>query len=208
MVVQGSQKWSSLVEVKPMNRIKLFIVSLKEKSAEEDGAVHILLFSLFVIAFIITCIVVTFNLAMQITVTNNTKLALDTATKAAALDIKIEEAIQGRIVWDSTKGVNSFYKFLRLNMNLDNSNNPLENSFLKRQPKIRMLEEVTASSYPENIERKIKLYEGTENEITREIKVTIYGPSVVSIIEVEHPYIGLGRAEPVLVSSVASIRFR
>ena len=149
-----------------------------------------------------------FNWMLQTNSTNKTKSLLDHATHAAALHIVPTEAAIGRIVWDSAKGTADFYRYLQLNLKLDGTLEPLPGSHLKHRLIVHHLEHVTNPSYPYVLSRSLTLYNGTLDATVRQVQVTIYGPSIVAIIEVRQPLIGYGRSEPIVLSSVASIRFQ
>lgn len=174
----------------------------------ERGEVHILLFSLIgiVAGVLIWCTIL--NWTMEITTTNKTKNLLDHATSAAATDMNVQQQLQGKLVWDTVAGTSDFYKYLRLNLKLNSSNVPQPGSYLSVAPIVQVLEFVTAASYPSVIHRTITLYASTADQVIRHIDVTIYGPSVIAVLEVRQNLIGLGKKEPILIPSVASARFR
>lgn len=174
---------------------------------DEHGGAHILVFVLLASTMLVLINIIALNWMMQSSVHGKTKTALDQATRAAAMDVDEIEKARGRIVWDTLNGTSNFYKYLRLNMNLDTSNNPLTGSYLTTAPVVHVFEEVSAPSYPHSINRSITLYPGTQDETTRNVAVTIYGPSILAIVEVRQPMIGLNRSEPLVLSSVSSIRF-
>jgi hypothetical protein len=175
---------------------------------EQRGGVHIILFTLLSILAMVWMWIVLFNWMLQTVVTDKTKPLIDHATHAAALDIDPVQAAKGLLVWNSTAGTNSFYKYLQLNMKLDSVNNPVVGSYLSQVPVIHVLEFVTNSSYPFVIHRSITANPSTSLQVTRNVDVTIYGPSVVAIVQIRQNLIGLGRQEPIVLSSVASVRFR
>ncbi|CAG7651343.1 hypothetical protein ACFQI7_27425 [Paenibacillus allorhizosphaerae] len=175
---------------------------------EQRGGVHILLFSLLAILAMIWMWVVVVNWMLQTVVTDKTKPLLDHATHAASLDIDPVLAAKGSLVWNTVAGTNSFYKYLRLNMRLDSTNTPVNGSYLSQAPVVHYLEFVTNPSYPFIIHRSIVANGGTSMQVTRNVDVTIYGPSIVAIVEIRQNLIGFGRQEPIVISSVASVRFR
>ncbi|WP_218092777.1 hypothetical protein [Paenibacillus solanacearum] len=174
----------------------------------ERGGVHVLLFGLMGMIFSAFVWVTAFNWMLQTNSTNKTKSLLDHATRAAALNLIPAEAALGRIVWDPGKGTADFYRYLQLNLKLDGSLVPLPGSHLKERLIVHRLEHVTNPSYPYVLSRSLTLYSGTSDAIVRQVQVTIYGPSIVAIIEVRQPLLGYGRREPIVLSSVASMRFR
>ncbi|WP_174349698.1 hypothetical protein [Paenibacillus sp. JMULE4] len=70
------------------------------------------------------------------------------------------------------------------------------------------LEYVTNPTYPYVLNRTITVHSSTDRQTTRSVNVTIYGPSIVAIIEVNRSLLGQPHSEPVVLSSVASVRFR
>jgi hypothetical protein len=84
---------------------------------------------------------VSINWIIQVTKIHKIKPAIDQATKAAAADVDEVEKARGNLVWDSTKGVASLYKYMRLNMKLDVDDNPLTGSFLHERPIVHVLEQ-------------------------------------------------------------------
>jgi hypothetical protein len=159
---------------------------------DERGGAHILIFVLFVILFMVSVLLVSMQWMLQSANKTKSKLALDRAVHAASLSIDVMEAAQGRIVWDEWAGEENFDQYLNLN-------------FLHREPPIvHLLEFVTNSTYPYTLERTVVI--NATKGLTRNVDVTIYGPSVVAIIEVQQ--LGWGKSESIMLSSVASVRFR
>jgi hypothetical protein len=152
--------------------------------------------------------VIAINWMLQTYNSNKTKPLIDHATHAASLDFVPSEAALGRLVWDTTAGTNDFYKYLRMNLKLDSSNNPVAGSHLMQAPVVHDFEFVSNPTYPYVLNRSLIVYAGSTNETIRNVNVTIYGPSIVAIVEVRQNLIGLGRSEPIVLSSVASVRFR
>ncbi len=174
----------------------------------QRGGIHVLIFTLLGIMAIVVVYSISINWMMQTLSINKTKPLIDQATRAATLDIDPTEAAKGKIVWNSTAATNSFYTYLRLNLKLDTSNIPQTGSMLSQAPVIHSLELVTNPTYPFVVHRTLTLYPSTSNQTTRNVDVTIYGPSIIAIVEISQKLIGLGRSEPVVLSSVASVRFR
>ncbi|MBU7316409.1 hypothetical protein [Paenibacillus oleatilyticus] len=175
---------------------------------DEKGSAHLLLFGLLGMMTAAFIWVIAFNWMMQTYGTNKTKPLLDRATHAASLDIVPEEAALGRLVWDRTKGTDDFYRYLRLNLKLDSDLTPGEGSHLREAPTVHHLEFVTSPAYPYVLQRTVTVHTGTAKQTTRSVQVTIYGPSVVAIVETNQPLLGLSSSEPAVLSSVASVRFR
>jgi hypothetical protein len=201
------KRWFRLIRSdfkKRTNRVR----QLAKPFQNERGEVHILLFSLISIVAVVLIWCTIFNWMSQIVNMNRSKNFLDHATSAAATDINVQQQLQGKIIWDTAAGTADFYKYLRLNLKLNSLNVPQSGSYLSVTPIVQDLEFVTAVTYPSVIHRSIILYASTPDQITRHVDVTIYGPSVVAILEVRQNLIGLGKKEPILISSVASARFR
>jgi hypothetical protein len=167
---------------------------------EQRGGVHILLFSLLSILSMVWMWVVLVNWTLQTVVTDKTKPLIDIATHAAALDIDPVQAAKGLLVWNITAGTNSFYKYLQLNMRLDSVNNPVVGSYLSQAPIIHDLEFVTNLSYPYVIHRSITANPSTSLQVIRNVDVTVYGPSIVAIVQMRQNLIGFGRQEPIVLS--------
>ncbi|RED75978.1 hypothetical protein [Cohnella phaseoli] len=182
----------------------LFWYTLKDNR----GGTHVLVFVLFSAILIALIWAVSINWILQVSSSHKLKPALDQATKAAAADVNEIEKARGRLVWDSGAGTKNFYKYLRLNLRLDNDDQPQNDSFLTSKPIVHVLEAVTANSYPFFYQKSISVNSGTDHEVTRNIAVTIYGPSVVAIVEIKQPLLGFSRSEPIVKSSVSNIRFR
>ncbi|WP_426451474.1 hypothetical protein ACP26L_05020 [Paenibacillus sp. S-38] len=181
---------------------------LRRTLAQEDGGVHILLLGFFGIAFAVLLWVTVFNWLMQTGPLAKTKSVLNHAAHAASLSINEGEAAHGRLVWDETAGTDSFYRFLRLNLKLDEELRPEAGSMLQEAPVVHLLEFVTSPTYPYVLRRSVTIHEGGADRTTRNVEVTVYGPSVVAVLEIHRPLLGRGRSEPSLISSVASVRMR
>ncbi|MGF9712091.1 hypothetical protein [Paenibacillus naphthalenovorans] len=181
---------------------------MKKLLRREEGSAHLLLFALFGIIAAAFLWVTAFNWMMQTHSLTKTKPLLDRATHAASLNIDKREAALGRLVWDSARGTDDFYKYLRLNLKLGPELTPLSRSHLKEAPIVHHLEYVTNITYPYVLNRTITVHSSTDRQTTRSVNVTIYGPSIVAIIEVNRSLLGQPHSEPVVLSSVASVRFR
>lgn len=181
---------------------------MKELLSKEEGSAHLLLFALFGIIAAAFLWITAFNWMMQTHSLTKTKPLLDRVTHAASLNIDRREAALGRLVWDSARGTDDFYKYLRLNLKLGEDLTPLPGSHLKEAPIVHHLEHVTSPTYPYVLNRTITVHSSTDRQTTRSVNVTIYGPSIVAIIEVNRSLLGQQRSEPIVLSSVASVRFR
>jgi hypothetical protein len=172
------------------------------------GGAHVYIFGLMAIGGILIIFIVSLNIVLQYTNKDHTKPLIDIATHAAALDIDLYEAAQGRIVWDMNKGRASFYSYFRKNLHLDSNNIPLQGSYLTNVPIVHYLGLVTNSSYPYTYTKSIILHQSTSKQTVRTIQATLYGPSVVAIVEVQQKMYGQAQDEPIVISSVSSMRNR
>jgi hypothetical protein len=191
--------------VKLMNKIKrVFLAGLQDSR----GGAHVYIFGLLALCGITIIFIISLNVALQYTNKNQTKPFIDIATHAAALDIDLIEAAQGRITWDVNKGTASFYSYMRKNLHLDSNNVPVQGSYLSGAPIVHYLGLVTNSSYPYTYVKSINLHQSTSQQLVRKIQATLYGPSVVAIVEVQQKMYGQAADEPIVISSVSSIRTR
>jgi len=174
--------------------------------SDERGGAHVLLFALLAVLCAVLLWITSVEWMLQSVNKTKTKLALDRTTHAAALHVDRLEAAYGRLVWDETAGRAEFDRFLRLNLGLDTTGAPLPGGRLEAAPIVHRLEFVTAPAYPATVRRTVVALEGTDMETTRRIDVTVYGPSVVAIVEVHQRV--RDRLEPIVLSSAASVRFR
>jgi hypothetical protein len=191
--------------VKLMNKIKKAILAFVRNSY---GGAHIYIFGLLALGGITVIFITSLNVALQYSNKNHTKPLIDIATHAAALDIDLSEAAQGRITWDINKGTTSFYSYLRNNLHLDSNNMPVQGSYLSDAPIVHYLGLVTNSSYPFTYVKSITLHQSTAQQLVRKIQATLYGPSIVAIVEVQQKMYGQAADEPIVISSVSSIRNR
>jgi len=173
---------------------------------DERGGAHVLLLALLGAVFAVLLLTTSIDWMLQSANKTKSKLALDRATHAAAAHVNLDEAMYGRLSWDVAAGRDEFLRFLRLNFGLDAEGEPVAGGRLEQAPVVHLLEFVSAGTYPATVARTVVVDEGTNSETRRTIDVTIYGPSVVAIVEVHQRV--RGRLEPVVLSSVASVRFR
>lgn len=160
-----------------------------------------LVFALLAVMFSTLLFVTSLDWMLQSANKTKTKLALDRSTHAASLFVDEREAAWGRLVWDEERGSAAFERFLRLNLRLTAQGEPLPASHLAATPKVHWLEFVAAPAYPAKVRRSV-----VSSGSTRNVDVTVYGPSVIAIVEVHQRV--RGELEPILLSSVASVRFR
>lgn len=173
---------------------------------DEQGGVHVALFALMALVCAVLLFVTAVDWMLLTSGKTRTKLALDRATHAASLQIDPLEAAYGRLVWDEERAARAFDEILRLNLGLSESGEPLPGSPVERSPVVHALEFVTAPSYPAVLKRTVSVHPGTDLETVRNIEVTIYGPSVAAVLEVQQT--ARGKTEPLVLSSVASVRLR
>lgn len=164
---------------------------------------------------------------------NKIKNDLNRAVHAASLSIDKQQLAKGFIKLDTItpgrRAQDMFYRYLRLNMDLDNSNKALPSSILSEGQEVTIHEliyvdleegsitnlESTPSSctyiYSPPISRvscSITLNEGTSTQITRTVDQTLIGPSVVAIISAQHEGVGMLNDEPYLIPAVQEVIFR
>jgi hypothetical protein len=181
---------------------------LRRLAADDRGGIHIALFCLMGLAVSAVIAASAVSWMLQSYNVTKTKASLDHALDAASLDINRTEASLGRLVWDSPKGTATFYTYFRKNLRLDSSNMPQPGSYLTQPPIVHHLEFVTSTEYPYLLRRSITVYGDTADEVTRQVEVTIYGPSIVAIVEVRQRLIGQHRSEPIVVSGASNVRFK
>ncbi|WP_227013813.1 hypothetical protein [Paenibacillus psychroresistens] len=188
-----------------MSKLRKVIASGLEDS---HGGAHVYIFGLLAIGGILIIFIISLNIALEYTNKNHSKPLVDIATHAAALDFDLNEAAQGRITWDPVKGTASFYSYLRKNLSLDSNNYPLPGSYLTAAPIVHYLGLVSNSSYPFIYSKNVTLHPSSTQQVVRKIQATLYGPSVVAIVEVQQKMNGQATGEPIVISSISSIRNR
>lgn len=161
-----------------------------------------LLASLFAVLLLVTSV----EWMLQSANKTKSKLALDRAVHAASVHTDPFEAAYGRLVWDEAKGRAEFERFLRLNFRLGENGEPQTGSRLPAAPVVHLLEFAAADVYPANIRRTVAAHAGTAEETVRTVDITVYGPSVIAIVEVHQRV--RGTLEPIVLSSAASVRHR
>jgi Flp pilus assembly protein TadG len=175
---------------------------------KEQGGIHILGTSLLAIVFIVGISAAAINWGLHTLSVNKVKLALDQSVRAAALSIDQVEAAAGFLVLDESQAALDFHRYLRLNLRLNESDLPAVSSLVADKPVVHVLEFVRAPVYPVTVQRSVTLYPGATDQTIRTIDVTLYGPSVLSITEFRIRRLGSSRLTPLVISSVASVRFR
>lgn len=173
---------------------------------DERGGAHMLLFALPAAVFAVLLLVVSLEWMLLAANKTQTKLALDRATHAASMHLNEEEAAYGRLEWEEAAGIADFYRYLQLNLRLDADGQPAAHSRFEQAPVVHLLSFVAAASYPHVVRQTVTVDAGQPTQTARNIEVTVYGPSVVAVIEVRQRVRGV--MEPVVLSSVASVRHR
>lgn len=172
----------------------------------QGGNVHILLIGLLASMFLTTVFVVALQLFQATSLKSWSKLALDQATHAAMLSVDHMQAAHGKLVWNEAEGESFFWELLAKNIKLDATFQPAPTSRLRHKPHIHLLEFVRAATYPFTFRRIITVDDEDGQKITRTIDVTVYGSSVVAVMEVHYPFGGGVRS--IVIPSVASVRYR
>lgn len=175
--------------------------------ANERGGAGVLLFGLLGLVCCVLLFLVSTQWMMFTHHKTKTKLVLDRAAHAASLNVDPEEAVYGRLVWDARAGAADFERYLALNLRLNESGAPSDASPVAAPPIVHSLEFVALPVYPGRVARTVVVDAGAPTETVRSVDALIYGPSVVAFVEVRPRMIG-GRSEPLVLSSVASVRFR
>ncbi|MCL6457952.1 MAG: hypothetical protein K6T85_08095 [Gorillibacterium sp.] len=181
---------------------------LQSFKLNEQGGIHILVLGLLAIITLTVIGLASVNWGIHTLSMNKAKPLLDQSTRAAALNIDSSAAVLGLINWNEAKARNDFYRYLQLNFRLDDNNQPLGHSFIATEPVVHVLEFVTAAQYPHALHQSISLYPGGTDATIRMVDVTLYGPSVLAIVEFRIRRLGSSQLEPLVISSVSSVRFR
>jgi len=195
-----------------------FITDLKD----ERGSAGILVIVLLFLSFSIIVMVTSVDFFQQVIETNRVKRDLALATHAAAMDVDKVKLAEGILALEPLKSNASFYNFLQKNMRLDRSNQPLPESYLLKGPVIHKLlyvdyEEGTiqpllgdasnCSLSDKEITCSVVANAGTAKVTTRTIAEPLAGPSVVSVIEVEHNRFSIFAPEPIVVADTQQVLF-
>ncbi|MCI3922648.1 hypothetical protein MO973_20660 [Paenibacillus sp. TRM 82003] len=175
--------------------------------ANERGGAGVLMFGLLGIGCCLLLFVVSVQWMLFTHHKTKTKLVLDRASHAASLHIDPSEAAYGRLAWDVSGGTADFDRYLRMNLRLNADGTPSAASPVSVPPIVHSLEFVALPTYPGRVVRSIVVDPGARTETVRTVDAWIYGPSVVAVVEVRPRAIG-GRDDPLVLSSVASARFR
>jgi hypothetical protein len=120
-----------------------------------------------------------FNLEMDTSATRKLKNAMELAVHDAALSLKVDELMNGKIVFDQLVAEQSFRKSLEDNLRLNTSLEPLTDSFFKEPIVLKHLEYVdhsTGTVFPMNyINDKYHILD------------TLEGPAIVVVLETSGP---------------------
>jgi hypothetical protein len=182
--------------------------ALHRLRTDERGGMAVLLLGLLAILTLTAVWLASVNWGHYTLALDKAKPMVDQATRAASLDVDPVEVGQGRLVWNEAAGRQTFYTYLYRNLQLDSDGNPQPGSILTDPPKVQALEFVTSARYPVKLHRSVTLDPGTSKETVRGVDVTIYGPSVLAIVELSIRTIGRSGTEQIVLSSVSSIRYR
>ena len=197
---------SYMEEAKLMSKCSL--QRMRKLLSDERGGAAILVLALLALSTITVLIVTSFNVSVQYSTRNAVKPLLDVATHAASLDIDMEQASFGRIVWDETRGAATFYNYLYRNLKLSSDGQPMSGSRVSGTPIVHLLSSITAASYPYDYSMAVTVRSGNPQQIIRHVQTRIYGPSVIAVVEFNPSQLGGVPSEPIVISSVSSIRSR
>ncbi len=128
------------------------------------------------------------------------KDANNMAVHDASQELNETECARGRLIIDPAEAYNTFRESLQLNLGLDDSLSPITGSRLQTQVKIMkfdIVDDSTGTAFP-------FLYEDSTYGITKYIQ----GPSVIAVIETQHPVlISRSKAqEAIIVPAVQEYR--
>lgn len=197
----------------------------------ERGGVSVLIMSLLAMVFCSLVLSVCLDYILLYNKTNKLKNDLNAAVHAATLSIDKNMLSQGYIRLDtSTPGKSAkdmFYKYLRLNMNLDNMNKATFRSRLAPGTLVNVDELIyvdyeggtiqnlstkpTGCSYSavsSTVTCTVTLNAGTSSHISRTVNQAVRGPSIVAIVDLIHDGFGIASNEPILLPAVQEVYFR
>lgn len=106
----------------------------------------------------------------------NVKHAVNRAAHAAAGQVDAERLYRGELKIDESKAASAALFYLQQNLRLDESNNPLPESFLKKEVEVLLFEVINDQTFPY-----------TYHSERYDLKVTLDRPGVIFIIQVEYP---------------------
>jgi hypothetical protein len=193
-------------EAKLMN--KCGMQSARMLISDNRGGAAVLVLALLALSLCTVFTVTSFNVSVQYSSRNAIKPILDVATHAASLDIDMEQASFGRIVWDASRGTATFYNYLYRNLKLSSNGQPLSDSRVSGAPIVHVLSSITAASYPYDYSIAVTVRSGSPQQTIRHLQTRIYGPSVVAVVEFNQSQLGGMPPEPIVISSASSIRPR
>ncbi|MCF2940576.1 hypothetical protein L1N85_19470 [Paenibacillus alkaliterrae] len=197
----------------------------------ERGGIAIMLMSLIAMLFCIIVFVVVLDYIMLYKDQNKLKNDLNRAVHAASLSIDEVQLSQGFYRLDTTtpgtRAQDMFYRYLRLNMGLDNTNHALASSVIPLNATVNISELIyvdweskvlvnmnstptscTLNSTTSQVSCAVTLNGGSATQITRTINQTVIGPSVVAIINTYHDGVGPMANEPLLIPAIQEVYFR
>lgn len=196
----------------------------------ERGGIAVMLISLIALLFCILVFKVVIDYIMLSNIQNKLKNDLNRAVHAASLSIDKEQLSRGFFKLDTTtpdrRAQDMFYRYLRSNMGLDNTNKALASSKVSQNSTVIINELVyvdwelkvlvnmnstptgcTLNSTTSQVSCTVTLNGGTSTQIIRTIDQTVIGPSVVSIISTYHEGLGSIANEPILIPAVQEVFF-
>ncbi|OME78654.1 hypothetical protein BK120_23225 [Paenibacillus sp. FSL A5-0031] len=210
-------------EVKNMTKPKIL--------GNERGGIAVMVMSLIAMVFCITVFVVVLDYIMLYKDQNKIKNDLNRAVHAASLSIDELQLSKGFLRLDTTtpgtRAQDMFYRYLRSNMGLDDTNKAIESSVIPLNTTVNINEllyvdwesrvlvnmnssptSCTLDSSIYKVSCEVTLNGGTATQITRTINQTVIGPSVVAIISTFHEGVGSMNNEPLLIPAVQEVIFR
>lgn len=190
-----------------------------------------MIMSLIAMSFCIMLYVISIDYVIKYNKTNKLKNDLNTAVHAASLSIDDIMLARGNFRLDTaTPGKSAqdmFYKYLRMNMKLDNTNKAMEGSRVDIGSQINVNELLyvnyeegtilnlnsrpsgcTYSRLTKVVACTVTLNNGAKDQISRTINQVIAGPSIVAIVSSKHDGIGLASNEPILLPAVQEVYIR
>ncbi|QHW35430.1 hypothetical protein GZH47_31520 (plasmid) [Paenibacillus rhizovicinus] len=196
----------------------------------ERGGVDVMIFSIISLLFCILVMVFCLDYIIFYNTQNKLKNDLNAAVHAGSLSIDETQLAQGYFKLDTftpgERAQDMFYKYLRLNMNLDNSNKALAGGRIREGTAVNVDELVyvdyeagtitnlnsrpTTCSYIKTTSRvtcSVTLNAASPTEITRTVDQTVIGPSLVAIIDTVHKGIGSVSDETLLIPAVQEVYF-
>ncbi|MFD2613777.1 hypothetical protein [Paenibacillus gansuensis] len=184
--------------------------------------------SLIGLGFCVLMLITGLDYAKQISTMARIKQHLNVALHAGSLSVDEVRLSQGKLRLDVTtpgfRVQDQFYKYLRENMILDNSNRAGPGSYLSVGSKVEVHSLLYAD--PETgllsilhgsgsnctvsagkLKCDMVLHAGSGDETFRPLDELLVGPSLISLVEVEHQGLGWLGEEPIVIAGVQEVRF-